>query len=249
MRTYAIGDIHGHIGPLRAAHARIAEDRRRCGGDDAPVVHIGDLVDRGPDSAGVIAHLAEGIDAGRPWIVLRGNHDRMFTGFLNDHRYHDSGLRPDMGWLHPRLGGVATLASYGVDASAPRPPRDLHAEAVRKVPARHRALLAAAPLWHLRGEVLFVHAGIYPGVDLRDQTEDDLVWIRTPFLEDTRDHGALVVHGHTALDRATHFGNRVDIDSSMAYGGHLTAVVIEGRRVWELTDTGRAPLEPGGHRV
>ena len=76
------------------------------------------------------------------------------------------------------------------------------------------------------------------------QTETDLVWIRTSFLDDRRDHGFLIVHGHTALDVPTHYGNRVNIDSSAAYGGPLTAVVIEGRDVWVLTDQGRRPLQP-----
>jgi len=245
VRSYAIGDIHGHLDALRAAHARIAADRARCGDDGrAPVIHIGDLVDRGPDSAGVVAWLMDGIAQGRPWLVLRGNHDRMMAGFLDDPGHHDPGLRRDAHWLLPALGGAETLASYGVPDAGLRPAAEVHAEAVAKVPASHRAFLAGLALWHLRGEVLFVHAGIRPGIDLAAQTEDDLVWIRSPFLEDTRDHGALVVHGHTALPRARHFGNRVDIDSGVAYGRALTAVAIEGREVFELAAEGRAPLRP-----
>lgn len=244
MRSYAIGDIHGHLDQLHAAHARIEADRARYGEAKDPVIHVGDLVDRGPDSAGVVGYLAKGQALGRPWVTLRGNHDRMLSGFLDNPAYHDTGLRPDLSWFDPRLGGAATLTSYGVKAAERRPVAEVHAEARKAVPAEHRAFLAAAPLWHLRGNVLFVHAGIRPGVDLRDQTEDDLVWIRAPFLQDRRDHGVLVVHGHTALERATHFGNRVDIDSSVAFGGSLSAVVIEGCDVWELTDKGREKLAP-----
>lgn len=242
MRTYAIGDIHGHLDLLLAVHAWIAADRAVTGDDLAPVVHLGDLVDRGPDSRGVIAHLADGIAAGQPWVVLRGNHDRMFAGFLGDIAHHDPGLRRDLSWLHPRLGGAATLASYGVRAASDRPVAPVHAEAVAQVPAAHRRFLDALPSHHLRGEVLFVHAGIRPGVDLHAQTEDDLVWIRDPFLEDRRDHGVLVVHGHTALDQPTHYGNRVNIDSGAAYGGPLSAIVLEGRTVWQLTAHGRVPM-------
>ena len=93
-------------------------------------------------------------------------------------------------------------------------------------------------------EAIFVHAGIRPGIALKDQAEDDLVWIRKDFLEDPRDHGALVVHGHTALGHATHYGNRLNLDSSAAYGGPLSAAVIEGRRAFLLTDAGRLPLLP-----
>jgi serine/threonine protein phosphatase 1 len=242
MRSYAIGDIHGHLDLLLRAHELIGQDRAACGDTDAPVIHVGDLVDRGPDCRGVVEHLSTGIAAGQPWIVLKGNHDRMFTGFLNDIRYHDDGLRADLGYLHPRIGGGATLASYGVEKASDRPIAPVHAEAVAAVPAAHRDFLHSLPTWHQRGEVVFVHAGIRPGVPMADQRETDLVWIRAPFLDDRRDHGFLVVHGHTALDCVTHYGNRVNLDSGAAYGGPLSAVVIEGREVFLLTSGGRVPL-------
>ena len=246
MRSYAIGDSHGQIALLHRAHALIAADRAATGDSAAPVIHLGDLVDRGPDSRGVIDLLMAGIAAGQPWQAIKGNHDRMFTGFLQDVRYHDAGLRHDLAWLHPRLGGSATLASYGVANAGDRPLARVHAEAVAAVPPGHRQFLQTRPSWILRGELLFVHAGIRPGVDLHDQTEDDLVWIRSPFLEDRRDHGVLVVHGHTALDEPSHTGNRVNLDSGAAYGGPLTVAVFEGREVWVLGDGGRERLLPGG---
>ncbi|MFC2970319.1 metallophosphoesterase family protein [Acidimangrovimonas pyrenivorans] len=244
MRTYAIGDIHGHLDLLKAAHARIAADRERVGDSDAPVVHLGDLVDRGPDSAGVIDYLSQGIARGENWLVLRGNHDRMFAGFLGDATYHDPRLRPDYDWTHPRVGGIETLESYGIVDPGGRPPAQVQAETVAAVPASHRALLQGMLNSYRRGEVLFVHAGIRPGVALEEQTEDDLIWIRGEFHQDTRDHGVLVIHGHTPVEKPTHFGNRVDIDSGAAYGGPLTAIVVEDREVFVLTDAGRAPLLP-----
>jgi serine/threonine protein phosphatase 1 len=243
-RAYAIGDVHGQLRRLHAAHARIAADRERIGDDAAPVIHLGDLVDRGPDSAGVIAHLAEGIAAGEPWVVLKGNHDRMFSGFLDDPFGQDDGLRPAYTWLHPALGGGPTLASYGVASPADRPVAKVHAEAMAKVPADHRDFLARLPLWHRRGEVLYVHAGIRPGLPLEAQTETDLVWIREPFLSATEDHGFLVVHGHTAIEAPEHHGNRINIDTRAGYGGPLTAIVLEGRDAFVLTDAGRVPLRP-----
>jgi len=245
MRSYAIGDIHGHLDLLHAAHARIEADRARTGDHDAPVIHLGDLVDRGPDCAGVVAHLREGIAAGAPWVVLKGNHDRMFQSFLDDPHTPDPGLRRELSYLHPAIGGAATLQSYGVAHPADRPVARVHADALAAVPAADRAFIADRPLWHRRGEVLFVHAGIRPGVPLEAQVETDLVWIRAPFLDDPRDHGFLVVHGHTAIHAPAHHGNRVNIDTRAAYGGPLTAVVIEGRTVSVLTDNGRVPLRPG----
>ena len=241
MQTYAIGDIHGHLDKLRSAHDLIARDRARHG-TDAPVVHVGDLVDRGPDCRGVLDYLMAGRDGGEPWVVLKGNHDRMFTGFLRDAAWHDPGLRPDLHWFDPRLGGVATLASYGVTVGPEAEAAAVREEALLRVPRAHRDFIDHLPVHYLRGEALFVHAGVRPGVDLRDQTEDDLVWIRKGFLEDTRDHGALIVHGHTAIDRATHYGNRLNIDSGAAYGGPLSAVVVEGRAAWLLTEGGRVPV-------
>ena len=244
MRSYAIGDIHGHLDLLLRAHDLIAEDRRQTGDATAPIIHVGDLVDRGPDCRGVVDYLAQGAERGENWVTLKGNHDRMFTRFLRDPNEPEDGLRPGLAWLHPRLGGAATLASYGVKNAADRPLAPVHAEAVEAVPPAHRIFLESRPTWHQRGDCVFVHAGIRPGIPMPEQRETDLVWIRAGFLEDTRDHGFLVVHVHTALDNATHYGNRVNIDSSAAYGGPLTAIVIEGRDVWRLTAKGRVPLLP-----
>ena len=240
MRTYAIGDIHGHLALLQRAHALIAADQAQHG--PAPIVHIGDLVDRGPDCAGVISYLIEGLAQGQDWVILKGNHDRMFAGYLEDIAYRDPRLRVDLSYLHPRIGGAATLASYGVKKAADRPLAPVHAEAVAAVPQAHRDFLNALPIHYARGDAIFVHAGIRPGIPLLAQTEDDLCWIRDSFLDDPRDHGALVVHGHTHLPQATHYGNRLNLDSGAAYGGPLTAVVIEGRDVFELSEKGRHPL-------
>ena len=241
MQTYAIGDIHGHRDKLAAAHDLIELDRGANGERTAPVVHMGDLVDRGPDSRGVLDFLIAGHKAGRNWVTILGNHDRMFAGFLNDADHHDRGLRDDLQWFDPRLGGAATLASYEV-GTADRMIHEVHADAVRAVPAAHREFIRAMPAHFLRGEALFVHAGIRPGVDLRDQAEDDLVWIRKGFLDDTRDHGVLVVHGHTALERPLHYGNRLNIDGGTGYGRPLVPVVVEGRGAWLLTPQGRVAV-------
>ncbi len=242
MRTYAIGDIHGHLDLLIEAHARIAADRRESGVDDGPIVHIGDLVDRGPNSQGVIEYLRAGIAAGENWVVLKGNHDRMFTGFLSDMGYQDEGLRADLSYLHYKIGGAETLASYGIKNAADRRIAPVHAEAVAAVPQAHRDFLVSRPTSFVRGEVMFVHAGVRPGVPLDAQTETDLLWIRGAFLIDPVDHGKLIVHGHTAIDRPRNYGNRVNTDSGAAYGGPLSAIVLEGRDAFHLTQTDRVLL-------
>ena len=242
MLTYAIGDIHGHLDLLAAEHRKIAADRAAHGANDAPIVHVGDLVDRGPDSQGVIEYLRAGIAAGENWVVLKGNHDRMFAGFLADVKYHDDGLRTDLSYLHYKIGGGATLASYGVKNAADRRMAPVHAEAVAAVPQAHRDFLESRPGWFNRGEAMFVHAGVRAGIALDQQSDTDLMWIRGTFLTDPRDYGPLIVHGHTAIDRPRHYGNRVNVDSGAAYGGPLSTVVIAGRDVFHLTNTGRVLL-------
>jgi serine/threonine protein phosphatase 1 len=243
MPLYAIGDIHGHLDQLRGLHGLIAEDAARHG-SPARIVHVGDLVDRGPNSAGVVDYLMTGIAQGQDWIVLKGNHDRMLTLFLDDPMAVDAGLRSDLGYLHYKIGGGATLASYGVRNAADRPVKPVHTEAVANVPAAHRAFLTGLATSYQQDDALFVHAGIRPGVPLARQTETDLVWIRREFLDDPRDHGPLVIHGHTAIDAPTHYGNRINIDSGAAYGGPLSAIAIDGRAIFQVTLDGRVPLLP-----
>jgi serine/threonine protein phosphatase 1 len=244
MHIYAIGDIHGHLRLLKAAHDLIADDMARHGA--GPAVHVGDLVDRGPDSRGVIDHLMQGQEKGQDWVVLKGNHDRMFTRFLRDPTEPEPGLRSEYSWLHPKLGGATTLASYGVAKAADRPVPKVHADALAAVPPEHLAYINQLPTMHLAGDCVFVHAGLRPGVPLDLQTETDLLWIRDAFLIEAASFGPLVVHGHTAIGEATHYGNRVNLDSGAAYGGPLSAVVIEGREVALLTPNGRRKLAKPG---
>ena len=240
MPTYAIGDIHGHIALLHEAHDLIARDQATAGAGQ--IIHLGDLVDRGPDSAGVVEYLRAGVARGENWLVIKGNHDRLFGKFLIDPALPDVGLRPVYSWLHPALGGVATLASYGVKSAGDRPVDKVHADSLAAVPQSHRDFIAALPTWQRAEAAIFVHAGIRPNVPMEEQKEDDLVWIRQGFLDYTEPHEALIIHGHTALDAPQHYGNRVNIDSGAAYGGPLTAIAVEGDQVFHLTRAGRVPL-------
>jgi serine/threonine protein phosphatase 1 len=243
MRAYAIGDIHGQLDELRRVHAWIAADRARTGWD-APVVHLGDLVDRGPASAEVIDYLLRGPIDGPLWITIRGNHDFMFRLFLAGADHRDPGLNPDYTWLHDRLGGRITLASYGVDASEARALVDIWAEARARVPRAHRIFLDNLPLLYRTEAAVFVHAGIRPGVPLIAQAPQDLMWIRRGWLDDASHQGPLVIHGHTVVDAPIHYGHRVNLDAGAGYGRPLAVAAVEGRDVWLLAEDGRLPLCP-----
>ncbi|WP_299650905.1 metallophosphoesterase family protein [uncultured Tateyamaria sp.] len=237
---YAIGDIHGQQAELDRVLSLIQAD----GGTDAQIVFLGDYTDRGPDSRTTLDTLIAGRDTGRNWTFLKGNHDRMFEWFMGNPIRHDPHMMVELYWLHDRLGGNTTLASYGVDASGHRREKDVQADARAAVPDAHLTFLRDLRLMHIVGDIMFVHAGIRPGVAIKDQTEEDLLWIRQDFHNSTVPHPKLIVHGHTPVDEATHYGNRVNLDSGAGYGKPLTAAVFEGGKVWLLTDQGRQALTP-----
>jgi Calcineurin-like phosphoesterase len=244
MRVYAIGDIHGYLSELERAHALIAADRARVGDETAPVVHVGDLCDRGPDTRGVIDFLLAGRERGENWVSLLGNHDRLMAWFLEDEPRHDPHLMVGWTYFHDGVGGVETLASYGVEIAPRERLSALHAKARAAIPETHRRFVQTLPTSWETGEHIFVHAGIRPGVPLAEQTQEDLVWIRHEFHDDPRDHGKLIVHGHTPIEAVTHYGNRVNLDTGAGYGRPIGVVVIEGRNVWALTDAGRVACPP-----
>lgn len=255
---YAIGDIHGQSAALDRALALITAD----GGGDAQIVCVGDYTDRGPDSRGVLDTLIAGQRDGRRSTYLMGNHDRFFTRFVTEGRQHDPRVASGISWLNPRLGGNTTLASYGITGEPVLtraadgleycqhyqrgdnliPIADIQAEAQAAVPQAHLDFLQGLPLTYQTDDLLFVHAGLAPGVPLDAQDVEDLLWIRGDWLIDPRDHGALVVHGHTALDNPQHHGNRLNIDGGAGYGRPLHPVLIAGRDAWLITAQGRVAL-------
>ncbi|UWR02587.1 serine/threonine protein phosphatase [Ruegeria conchae] len=237
---YAIGDLHGRVDEFDRALSLIERD----GGQDAEIVFMGDYVDRGPDSRGVIDRLIAGRDAGRRWVTLLGNHDRMFSWFLEDVPRHDPHMLVGYHWLHERLGGVETLQSYDVFFDQQTRLEDLHAIARGAVPVAHRMFLQGLVAMHQTPEIAFVHAGIRPGIPLSEQRENDLVWIRQSFHNHRGPHPKLIVHGHTPVDQATHYGNRINLDSGAGYGRPVGVAVFEGRDCWLLTDKGRVALLP-----
>lgn len=237
---YAIGDIHGQHAELVRVLSLIEKD----GGPEAEIVFIGDYTDRGPASSAVLDLLIEGLAAGKPWRCLKGNHDRMFSWFMRDYPLHDAYLPVYLYWLHQRLGGDTTLASYGVTMKETDRQTEIHALALKAVPKAHVDFLESLALSFETDDLFFAHAGIQPGIALGAQSEHDLLWIRKEFHVDQRDHGKLIVHGHTPVEAATHYGNRINLDAGAGYGKPLVAAVFEGRSCWLLKDKGRVALLP-----
>ncbi len=257
---YAIGDIHGQKAMLDTALSLIEAD----GGTDAMVVFLGDYTDRGPDSKGVLDTLIEGRDQGRNWSFIKGNHDRFFSHWVQHGREHDPHVKSGISWLNPRLGGENTLASYGIRSTAAPEyerrvdgleylkcyfdgtqivtPESVRALAQDLVPKHHLSFLDSLPLTIEIGDLLFVHAGLKPGIPLPQQDPEDLMWIRDGWLDSTVKHDKLVVHGHTALDYPQHHGNRINLDGGAGYGRPLIPAVLEDGKCWLLTSEGRRPL-------
>ncbi|MEA3002003.1 MAG: serine/threonine protein phosphatase 1 [Sphingomonadales bacterium] len=228
-RAYAIGDVHGRLDLLDALLRRVEEDIAGRRPKKTYIVFLGDLIDRGPDSAGVVERLRTWRPRhGRP-IFLGGNHEEVLLRILGG----DATILPD--WL--KFGGAECARSYGVDVDALRRMEDEAAvEAVRaKVPRSHREFLENFADTFRFGDYLFVHAGIRPGIAVEEQDRHDLRWIREPFLGDAKEHGFVVVHGHTIVPEVDERPNRIAIDTGAYHSGVLTALGIEEEERWLLS--------------
>ena len=228
-RAYAVGDIHGRLDLLEALLRRLEADIARRRPKKTYFVFLGDLIDRGPDSAGVVERLRTWRPQhGRP-VFLAGNHEEVLLRILGG----DASILPD--WL--RFGGAECARSYGIDVDALRRMEDDAAiEAIRaRVPRAHREFLANFADTFRFGDYLFVHAGIRPGLAVEDQDPHDLRWIREPFLGDAKEHGFVVVHGHTIVPAVDERPNRIAIDTGAYHSGVLTALGIEDDARWYLS--------------
>jgi len=215
---YGIGDIHGRDDLLGNLHESIQSHHSFIyTGRDAVIVHVGDYIDHGPNSPGVIDRLMSGLD-NFLFVCLKGNHEALMLDCLEtDDRdiWH--------AWLSN--GGEATLESLGVSMRfGGYNPTQLSEE----LGSDRIAWLRALPLYHLTDDHLFVHAGVVPGIPLEEQLEKDMLWIRRRFLESEASHGRLVIHGHTPTDEPDIRTNRIGIDTGASSNGKLTAVVLDG---------------------
>jgi serine/threonine protein phosphatase 1 len=215
QRIYAIGDVHGCLDRLVTLHEMIAQDLAQRPVAHTTLIHLGDYIDRGSDSAQVIDWLINQPPVPADVFVnLMGNHEEMMlaavTAISEDLPSH---------WLSN--GGADSLLSWGIPRTVP--PREWAA----RLPVQHLLFIRDLPLRYRVGPYFFVHAGIQPGIVLEQQTRHDMLWIREPFLSSKEDHGAVVVHGHTPKRQPTVLPNRIAVDTGAVIGGALTCVVLE----------------------
>lgn len=240
-RAYAIGDVHGCLTLLNQLLSRIEQEIDKDPKPKTSIVLLGDVIDRGPASAQVVERLRTYSHPRANAYFIMGNHEEVMLRVIQG----DSEILPS--WL--RFGGRETLASYGIDAKDAEAleGQDLAAFMREAIPASHRSFLASFSDSISFGDYLFVHAGIRPGIDLAEQSQSDLRWIRDAFLYDSTDHGFIVVHGHTISNSVDAAGNRIGIDTGAFCTGLLTALAIDGSKRWLIQaseeGTERLPLE------
>lgn len=228
-RIYAIGDIHGCRAELDRLLTMIDADDATRGAAETELIFLGDLVDRGPDSAGVVARLIELAHA-RPRVrFLKGNHEEMFL--------HALGGAKDALRMFCRVGGKETVLSYGI-GRAEYDSLDYPQLAERMaalVPPAHRAFLEGFEDMIVSGDYAFVHAGVRPEVPLDEQKPSDLRWIRESFLDYRGTYPKMIVHGHTITPDVDRRPNRIGVDTGAYASGRLTALGIEDHQTWILT--------------
>ncbi|WP_294279646.1 metallophosphoesterase family protein [uncultured Sphingomonas sp.] len=221
LRVYAVGDIHGRLDLLDRILMQIDADHAARPPAERHLVFLGDLVDRGPDSAGVVERIRT-LAEGDPQVhCLMGNHEEIFLRSIEG---DDKALR-----LFCRIGGRETLVSYGVT------PEDYerldYAEVVEqlldRVPAAHRDFLTSLREILIMGDYVFVHAGIRPGIPIAEQKLAETRWIRDPFLDHRAPLEKMVVHGHTVAEEAEILPHRIGIDTGAYHSDRLTALMLE----------------------
>jgi serine/threonine protein phosphatase 1 len=213
---YAIGDIHGCNRQLQVLLDKIRLDAAQFSGRKL-IVTLGDHIDRGPQSAAVMDWLSAPFRGDIERVCLAGNHETMMLEFLAD---------PDLDSIWLRNGGQETLMSYGIDLPAFERARQRDRRALLDfvIPSDHVELLRNLPVMATSTRAVFVHAGIRPGVPLNQQGDDDLLWIRQPFLDAAFAEGPLLVHGHTPAEAPSVAGRRICVDTGAYATGTLTAL-------------------------
>lgn len=221
-RIYVIGDIHGRYDLLRSLMRQIEQHARgRAEAERLHVLLLGDIVDRGPDSAKALHFLHDWTRHVRGQHMLLGNHEEMML------RTYAGDAQTFRAWM--RVGGRETLKSFGLRISREE---DLHDPRILRMvrdalPHDLMSFVATWPLTARSGDYFFCHAGVRPHVPLEKQVKQDLIWIRDEFLSDESDHGAIIVHGHSISPQIDRQVNRIGIDTGAYHTGVLTAAYFE----------------------
>ena len=229
MRVYAIGDIHGRNDLLQQLLAQIDADELARGPSDTHIIFLGDLMDRGPDSAGVIECAMALRDSGRKVRFLMGNHEEVFVRAC---RKRDAKITR----FFLRIGGEATVLSYPITRAEyiTLDMEQLSERLSNLVPQAHLNFIESFEDQIVIGDYAFVHAGIRPGVPLSEQKPSDLRWIREEFVDQRGDLEKVVVYGHTIYDDIEERGSRIGIDTGAYASDKLTALALEGGERWYL---------------
>jgi diadenosine tetraphosphatase ApaH/serine/threonine PP2A family protein phosphatase len=241
-RAYAVGDVHGRLDLLDQILAMIEDDAERSPARHTLLIFLGDLIDRGPDSYGVVERLRTYRNNRLQLHFLAGNHEEVLLRLLAGER----GILDS--WL--KFGGAECLRSYGADPDSLIGLKERDALAVIRnaIPPDHGRFIAGFADTLRLGDYLFVHAGIRPGLDLSLQRQVDLRWIREPFLDCDDDHGMVVVHGHSISEAVDERPNRIGIDTGAYRTNVLTALGVEGERRWFLDTDVAEPKHAAGMR-
>lgn len=228
-RVYAVSGIHGCIELLGRLVARIRDDNGRRPSRRTKLLFLGGLIDRGPHSADVVAHLRQLTQQTSKLIVLKGSDEQMMV----------QALAGDLDILEAWLcrGGDAALRSWGLErAIVDGPLPDLLNSARSAIDRDLIRWLDDLPLHHRSGDYFFVHAGVRPGVSLDEQREEDLLWIGEEFLDHEDDHEAVIVHGQSATDSEPDMlHHRIGLPTGGYWSGTLSAVGLEGAQRWVVT--------------
>jgi serine/threonine protein phosphatase 1 len=221
---YVIGDIHGRLDLLDQLVRKIDLDMKQAPTADVLTITLGDYIDRGPNSRGVLECLAQN-PFPTPYVPLKGNHEELLERFLDD---------PSLAsrWRH--LGGLETLHSYGVSVSPLMLGKGYEqaADSLRAaIPQTHFEFLGRLQFSAHSRSYFLCHAGIRPSIALEDQRIEDLLWIRDEFLQSRMNFGKRVIHGHSPTEWPEILPNRINIDTGAYLTGRLTCLVLEGEQI------------------
>lgn len=203
---YAIGDIHGCKNSLEKLIKKISPQ------NEDTVIFLGDYIDRGPDSKGVIEFLIDFLNTHPNTVFMKGNHEWMFYEF---YKTRD----PDIWKLWEINGARSTLKSY---------------EGIENIPKGHVEFIRSTKIYYTQDEYFFVHAGVKPNKPIKEQKSEDMLWIREEFIySDNPLKDYIVVFGHTPMEKPLIMSDKIGIDTGCIYGGYLTCIRLNDKKIFQ----------------